>query len=52
MSLELVEEAMERKLKGSRGEVHVPLNKKALREGAKLVAKPKGKAQTGRGQRA
>jgi len=40
VSLELVEEAMERKLKGSRGEVHVPLNKKALREGAKLAANP------------
>jgi 2-oxoglutarate ferredoxin oxidoreductase subunit gamma len=44
VSLELVEKAMEKKLKGSRGEARVPLNKKALREGAKLAANQKGKA--------
>ena len=44
VSLELVEKAMEKKLKGSRGEARVPLNKRALREGAKLAANQKGKA--------
>jgi len=44
VSMELVEQAMVKKLKGSRGETRVPLNKKALREGAKLAANQKGKA--------
>jgi len=36
--LEFVEKTMEKRLKGSRGEALVPLNKSALREGARLVA--------------
>jgi 2-oxoglutarate ferredoxin oxidoreductase subunit gamma len=36
--LESVEEMMKKRLKGSRGEALVSLNKKALREGARLIA--------------
>lgn len=36
--LELVEQTMEKRLKGSRGEALVPLNKSALREGARIIA--------------
>lgn len=36
--LELIEQTMEKRLKGSRGEALVPLNKSALREGARIIA--------------
>lgn len=36
--LELVEEVLERKLKGGKGEALLPLNKRALREGARAIA--------------
>ncbi|MDY6907266.1 MAG: 2-oxoacid:acceptor oxidoreductase family protein [Chloroflexota bacterium] len=40
--LELIENAIERKMKGSRGEALLELNKKALREGARQVAGARG----------
>ena len=42
LPLNLLEQTIEKRLKGGRGEKMIPLNKEAIREGARLVADYKG----------